>query len=51
MTVKQLIAELRKFPQDATIALEIQEPYDDDAALLQEPLTTVLIADGKVILA
>ena len=51
MTVKQLIEKLRTLPQDATIALEIQEPYDDDAALLQEPLTTVRIEDGKVVLA
>jgi hypothetical protein len=51
MTVEQLIELLRKLPQDAPVELQVLEPYQDDAALLEEPLTDVKIEDGKVVLA
>jgi len=51
MTVEQLIEQLRQLPQDATVDLQILEPYDDDAALLREPLTSVRVDDGVVMLA
>ena len=46
-TVQQLaIALLQKFPLDATVKVEVREPYDEDAADLCDPLCNLVLSNG-----